>query len=92
MRDAETIDPALKAAETGHLVISTLHTPDAVTTVHRIVSMFPPEEQEGARLLRLWRRCRPSCRSGYSRAPMAMGGWRRGDPDLHRGGAQADQG
>jgi twitching motility protein PilT len=50
MRDAETIDTALKAAETGHLVISTLHTPDAVTTVHRIVSMFPPEEQEGARL------------------------------------------
>src|SRR5881394_89685 len=50
MRDAETIDTALKAAETGHLVISTLHTPDAVTTVSRIVSMFPPEEQEVARL------------------------------------------
>src|SRR5881397_3851520 len=50
MRDAEAIDTALKAAETGHLVISTLHTPDAVTTVSRIVSMFPPEEQEGARL------------------------------------------
>ncbi|PYP10339.1 MAG: type IV pili twitching motility protein PilT [Gemmatimonadetes bacterium] len=50
MRDAETIDTALKAAETGHLVISTLHTPDAVTTVSRIVSMFPPDEQEVARL------------------------------------------
>jgi twitching motility protein PilT len=50
MRDAEIIDTALKAAETGHLVISTLHTPDAVTTVSRIVSMFPAEEQEGARL------------------------------------------
>ncbi len=50
MRDAETIDTAMKAAETGHLVISTLHTPDAVTTVSRIVSMFPPEEQEIARL------------------------------------------
>src|SRR6266511_87263 len=50
MRDVETIDTALKAAETGHLVISTLHTPDAVTTVSRIVSMFPPEEQEVARL------------------------------------------
>ena len=50
MRDAEAIDTALKAAETGHLVISTLHTPDAVTTVSRVVSMFPPEEQEGARL------------------------------------------
>src|SRR6266567_3364602 len=50
MRDAETIDTAMKAAETGHLLISTLHTPDAVTTVTRIVSMFPPEEQEIARL------------------------------------------
>ncbi|HEY3045335.1 MAG TPA: PilT/PilU family type 4a pilus ATPase [Vicinamibacterales bacterium] len=50
MRDAETIDTALKAAETGHLLVSTLHTPDAVTTVIRVVSMFPPEEQEIARL------------------------------------------
>jgi twitching motility protein PilT len=49
MRDAETIDAAMKAAETGHLVISTLHTPDAVTTVSRIVSMFPLEEQDVAR-------------------------------------------
>src|SRR5258706_15515546 len=50
MRDAETIDTAMKAAETGHLLVSTLHTPDAVTTVSRIVSMFPPEEQEISRL------------------------------------------
>src|SRR5881394_2311862 len=50
MRDSETIDRAMKAAETGHLLVSTLHTPDAVTTVSRIVSMFPPEEQEIARL------------------------------------------
>ncbi len=50
MRDAETIDTAMKAAETGHLLVSTLHTPDAVTTISRIVSMFPPEEQEIARL------------------------------------------
>ncbi len=50
MRDSETIDTAMKAAETGHLLVSTLHTPDAVTTVGRIVSMFPPEEQEIARL------------------------------------------
>jgi twitching motility protein PilT len=46
MRDAATIDTALKAAETGHLVIATLHTPDALTTVTRVISMFPPEEQE----------------------------------------------
>ena len=50
LRDAETIDTAMKAAETGHLLVSTLHTPDAVTTVNRVVSMFPPEEQEIARL------------------------------------------
>jgi len=50
MRDAETIDTAMKAAETGHLVISTLHTPDAVTTITRLVSMFPAEEQEVARM------------------------------------------
>jgi len=50
VRDAETIDTAMKAAETGHLLVSTLHTPDAVTTISRIVSMFPPEEQEIARL------------------------------------------
>jgi len=50
MRDSETIDTAMKAAETGHLLISTLHTPDAVSTVGRIVAMFPAEEQGVARL------------------------------------------
>ena len=45
MRDAETIDTAMKAAETGHLLVSTLHTPDATTTISRIIAMFPPEEQ-----------------------------------------------
>jgi twitching motility protein PilT len=50
LRDSETIDTALKAAETGHLLISTLHTPDAVSTVSRVISMFPPEEQAIARL------------------------------------------
>lgn len=50
LRDSETVDTAMKAAETGHLLVSTLHTPDAVTTVSRIVSMFPPEEQDIARL------------------------------------------
>ena len=50
MRDAEAIDTAMKAAETGHLLISTLHTPDAVSTVNRIVAMFPSDEQGIARL------------------------------------------
>jgi twitching motility protein PilT len=50
MRDAETIDTAMKAAETGHLLISTLHTADALATINRIMAMFPPEEQEVVRI------------------------------------------
>lgn len=50
MRDPETIDTAMKAAETGHLLISTLHTPDAQSTIMRIVAMFPPEEQAVVRM------------------------------------------
>jgi twitching motility protein PilT len=50
MRDAETIDTAIKAAETGHLLISTLHTPDAQSTIMRIMAMFPPKEQEVVRI------------------------------------------
>jgi twitching motility protein PilT len=49
LRDAEMIDTAMKAAETGRVVISTLHTPDALATVSRVVSMFPPEGQDVAR-------------------------------------------
>jgi twitching motility protein PilT len=45
MRDLETIETALMAAETGHLVIATLHTPDAVQTVQRVYSVFPAEQQ-----------------------------------------------
>jgi twitching motility protein PilT len=45
MRDMETIETALVAAETGHLVLSTLHTLDAPETVNRIVSVFPPHQQ-----------------------------------------------
>jgi twitching motility protein PilT len=50
MRDAETIDTALKAAETGHLLISTLHTADAISTINRIVAMFAPAEQAVVRI------------------------------------------
>src|SRR6185436_9276500 len=50
MRDLETVEIALTAAETGHLVLSTLHTVDAVETVNRIVSMYPPHQQAQARL------------------------------------------
>jgi twitching motility protein PilT len=44
MRDHETVDIALKAAETGHLVISTIHTPDAQGTISRLIGYFPVEE------------------------------------------------
>src|SRR2546425_13376013 len=64
MRDPETIGTAMKAAETGHLVISTLDTPDAVTTVNRIVAMFPVAEQEMARSEE--RRVGKECRSRWS--------------------------
>ena len=50
MRDGETIDTAMKAAETGHLLVSTLHTADATSTILRVLSMFPPEEQEVVRV------------------------------------------
>ena len=46
MRDKETIDSCIKAAETGHLVLSTLHTQGAVSTINRIIGHFPPEAQE----------------------------------------------
>jgi twitching motility protein PilT len=50
MRDFETISTALIAAETGHLVLSTLHTVDATETVNRIISVFPPYQQKQVRL------------------------------------------
>jgi twitching motility protein PilT len=46
MRDLETIKLALEAAETGHLVLGTLHTMSAIKTVDRVISVFPPAEQE----------------------------------------------
>jgi twitching motility protein PilT len=50
MRDYETIETALVAAETGHLVLSTLHTLDATETVNRIISVVPPHQQKQIRL------------------------------------------
>jgi twitching motility protein PilT len=51
MRDEETVQTALSAAETGHLVLSTLHTIDAPETVNRIVDFFPPHQQQQARAM-----------------------------------------
>ncbi|MCX7944074.1 MAG: type IV pilus twitching motility protein PilT [Deltaproteobacteria bacterium] len=50
MRDLETIETALTAAETGHLVLSTLHTLDATESINRIVGSFPPHQQKQVRL------------------------------------------
>jgi twitching motility protein PilT len=50
MRDLETTEIALTAAETGHLVLSTLHTVDAVETINRVVALYPPHQQQQARL------------------------------------------
>src|SRR5204862_2128613 len=51
MRDEETVRTALAAAETGHLVLSTLHTLDATETINRIVDFFPPHLQQQARVM-----------------------------------------
>ena len=50
MRDLETISTALTAAETGHLVLTTLHTPDAPQTIERIIDVFPPHQQQQVKL------------------------------------------
>lgn len=49
MRDPESIDIALKASETGHMVFSTVHTTDAAKTIGRLISVFPAEEQQTIR-------------------------------------------
>jgi twitching motility protein PilT len=51
IRDAETMEIALKAADTGHLVLSTLHTVDAPQTINRIISFFPPHHHQEIRYL-----------------------------------------
>ena len=50
MRDLETVSAALQAAETGHLVLSTLHTTDATETINRVIDQYPPHQQDQARI------------------------------------------
>jgi twitching motility protein PilT len=50
MRDTDTVRTAIQAAETGHLVLSTLHTVDATETVNRVIDFFPPHQQKQVRL------------------------------------------
>ena len=51
IRDIETLDTALKAADTGHLVFSTLHTTDATQTINRVISFYPPHQHQEVRSL-----------------------------------------
>jgi len=70
MRDHETVKAALAAAETGHFVMSTLHTTDAAETINRIIDFFPPHEQKQTG----WPsrgRCAGSSASGWCRGPTA---------------------
>jgi twitching motility protein PilT len=50
MRDQETVSTAMKAAQTGHLVMGTLHTNSAVKTIERILNLYPPGEQDPVRI------------------------------------------
>jgi twitching motility protein PilT len=47
MREAETVDVAIKAAETGHLVLSSLHTSDSASSLARLIGFFPSEQETG---------------------------------------------
>jgi len=51
IRDMETLDTSLKAADTGHMVFSTLHTTDATQTINRVISFFPPHQHDEVRHL-----------------------------------------
>jgi twitching motility protein PilT len=51
MRDLETVSLAITAAETGHLVLATLHTSSAAKTIHRLIDVFPPAQQEQIRIM-----------------------------------------
>jgi len=78
IRDMETLDTALKAADTGHMVFSTLHTTDATQTVSRVISFFPPHQHEEIRHLlstALQRSCR--CASCPARTAAAASRRRR---------------
>jgi twitching motility protein PilT len=71
IRDMETLDTALKAADTGHLVFSTLHTTDATQTLNRIISFYPPYQHQEVRML-------IATRSGGGLAPAGAAGRRPG--------------
>ena len=71
IRDPESALSAIQAAETGHLVISTLHTIDCVETINRILDLFPPSQQREVRIVASPDRCAASSPSGSCPAPTA---------------------
>ena len=72
MRDTETVRAAIQAAETGHLVMSTLHTVDATETVNRVIDFFPPHQQKQVRLgARRARSAASSASGSYPRSTAA---------------------
>jgi len=80
MRDLETISAAVTLAETGHLVFSTLHTPDAAQTVDRIIDVFPTTQQQQIRT-----QVGTTLKAVISQALLPRGGWpgARGGPRDH---------
>jgi type II secretory ATPase GspE/PulE/Tfp pilus assembly ATPase PilB-like protein len=78
LRDAETAETALKAAESGHLVFSTLHTIDAAETIGRMIEFFPAEKQDQIRsiLAASARRRQPAAAAAHRGRPRRRG---RGD-------------
>ena len=92
MRDFETIETALLAAETGHLVFSTLHTLDATETINRIIAVFPPHQQKQIRLQLasvlkavISQRLIPQDRQQRTRARRRSADQHRVHPRLHHG-------
>ena len=77
IRDMETLDTALKAADTGHLVFSTLHTTDATQTINRIISFYPPHQHQEIRMLLSTALAGGRLPAAGADARTARGGWRR---------------
>jgi twitching motility protein PilT len=76
LRDLETVSLALSAAETGHFVLATLHTDNAIRTVNRLVGSFPADQQDQARTM-LSESLRAVISQRCCRAPTARAAWRR---------------
>ena len=77
IRDALTMEIALMAADTGHLVFSTLHTVDATQTINRVISFFPAAPAPGDPLSARRHPCHPSSPNGSSRSAAGRGASRR---------------